>query len=117
MYLKALLVATLLTMPTLAAQPAPPQKQPAGATAGVPTMADAQARMVASDFAGAAKVLEAITSHAPGNPRAWQMLGTAYLRSKEADRAIGAFRKVLALQPQSWQAVYNIGAAHALKND
>ncbi len=117
MYLKALLVAALLTIPTPAAQPAPPQTQPAGATAGVPTMADAQARMVASDFAGAAKVLEAITSHAPGNQRAWQMLGTAYLRSKDADRAIVAFQKVLALQPQSWQAVYNIGAAHALKND
>ena len=116
MYFNVLIVVSALAISSSAVQQ-PPEPQPAGATTGVPTMADAQARMAASDFSGAAKLLEAITGQTPGNLRAWQMLGTAYLRSKEADRAIGAFGKVLELQPQSWQAVYNIGAAHALKKD
>ena len=113
---KALIVLYALALSTTTLQP-PVQPQPAGAAATVPTMADAQTRMAASDFAGAAKLLETITSHTPQNQRAWQMLGTAYLRSKDADRALAAFRRALELQPQSWQAVYNMGAAHALKNE
>jgi hypothetical protein len=116
MYLKTLIIVFALAISTSGAQQ-PAHPQPAGVTTTTPTMADAQARMAASDFIGAAKLLEAITSQTPGNQRAWQMLGTAYLRSKDADRAIAAFQKALELQPESWQAVYNIGAAHALKND
>src|SRR5262245_60896880 len=116
MDLRALIVTFVLAI-SISGTQQPSHPHPATPTLPAPTMADAQARMAASDFTGAAKLLETITSQTPQNQRAWQMLGTAYLRSKDGDRAIAAFKKVLELQPQSWQAVYNIGAAHALKKD
>src|SRR3954454_16364218 len=82
-----------------------------------PTVAAAAARLQAQDPAGAARILEAVTAREPGNSRAWRLLGTAYQRAKEIDKAIGAYRKALAIEPAAPQVLYNIGTAYALKHE
>ena len=90
MFFRTLIAVTLLAALSSFAQQ-PPQLPAARPSA--PTMNDAQARMTARDFAGAAKLLEAITAQAPANHRAWQMLGAAYLGSKDANRASPRFAR------------------------
>jgi hypothetical protein len=109
----SLALAAALVLSVQGAQPPAPSSQPARP----PTLSDAQARLQANDPAGAAKLLEVITAGAPSNARAWQLLGDARRQSKDLDRALAAYRKVLEIQPQSPQAFYSIGAVHALKRD
>ena len=92
-----------------AGQPGPPQSPP--------TIADAQARLQAGDPTGAATLLEVITARTPADVSAWQLLGTAQLQAKNGDGALAAFRQVLTLRPDSPQTIYNMAAAHALKDD
>ena len=73
-------------------------------------------RIQAQDPAGAAKILEGVTAREPANARAWRLLGVALQQSKQYDRAIEAYQKALALQPDPI-ATYNIGTAYARKND
>jgi hypothetical protein len=73
-------------------------------------------RIQAQDPAGAAKILEGVTAREPGNARAWRLLGVSLQLSKQYDRAIEAYQKALAIQPDA-TATYNIGAAYARKND
>jgi hypothetical protein len=73
-------------------------------------------RIQAQDPAAAAKILESVTSREPGNARAWRLLGVALQQSKQYDRAIEAYQKALAIQPDP-VATYNIGTAYARKND
>ena len=73
--------------------------------------------MQAQDPAGAARILEAITAREPANGRAWRMLGVAYQRSKELDKALAAYRRALEIEPGAPQALYNMGTAYALKQD
>src|SRR5215471_8078167 len=80
-----------------------------------PTMAAAAARMQAQDPAGAAKLLEVITAREPSNWRAWRMLGMAYQVAKDVDRALGAYRKALDIEPGSPQVLYNLGTVYAQK--
>ena len=80
-------------------------------------LSDAQARLLANDIPGAITVLEALTRATPSNAEAWQLLGTAYRRSKDLSRALEAFRRALDLRPQWPQVFYDIGAVHALKNE
>jgi hypothetical protein len=98
-YLLALLLA-------LAIQPAPE-----------PTIAAANARLQAKDPAGAARMLETITSREPTNTRAWRLLGVAYQRGQQIDLALDAYRKALDLEPGAPQVLYNVGTAYALKGD
>ena len=100
----ALLVAVLAT--TGSAQP------PAE-----PTVAAAAARLQAQDPAGAARILEAVTAREPANVRAWRLLGVAYQNGKELDKALSAYRKALAIQPDAPQILYNVGTAYALRQD
>lgn len=88
-------------------------QQPAAA----PGLAEAQARMQARDPAGAAKILEGVTAREPGNVRAWRMFGVALQQSQQLDRALEAYRKVLAIQPDAPVVMYNIGCVYALKGD
>jgi hypothetical protein len=92
------------------------------ATAGLPsqsppTLADAQARLQAQDPAGAAKLLEDITTRNPRDVRAWRMLGAARHRTGDYDRAIDAYATALGLEPDHPVALYNLGAAWARKAD
>ena len=73
-------------------------------------------RIQAKDPAAAAKILEDVTTREPQNARAWRLLGVALQQSKQFDRAIDAYQKALAIQPDP-TATYNIGAAYARKND
>ena len=109
----ALVVAALFL--TLAGGPQTPA-QPAS-SAAAPTLADAQARMQANDPAGAVDLLETITKATPADVSAWRLLGTAYRRTKDADRALSAYRKALELEPDSVQAFFDLGTAYALKRD
>ncbi len=81
------------------------------------TLKDAAAKLQASDFAGAAMVLEQVTKSEPANARAWRMFGIALQQNKELDRALAAYRKFLTLQPNAPVGLYNIGTAYALKAD
>ena len=73
-------------------------------------------RIQPKDPAAAAKILEGVTAREPGNARAWRLLGVALQQSKQYDRAIEAYQKALAIQPDP-TVTYNIGTAYARKND
>ncbi|HJR60016.1 MAG TPA: FG-GAP-like repeat-containing protein [Vicinamibacterales bacterium] len=92
------------------------QQQPSAPTPpSAPDIPDAL-RIQATDPEAAAKILEAVTARAPRNARAWRLLGVALHLSKQYDRAIEAYQKAIAIQPDPI-ATYNIGAAYARKND
>lgn len=73
-------------------------------------------RIQAQDPAGAARILEGVTAREPGNARAWRLLGVALQQSKQYERAIEAYQKALAIQPDP-TATYNIGTAYARNGD
>jgi tetratricopeptide (TPR) repeat protein len=57
-----------------------------------------------------------VTERESANARAWSMLGSARHQTKQSERAIEAYQKSMALQPNP-AAMYNTGAAYArLKN-
>jgi hypothetical protein len=68
------------------------------------------------DPAAAAKILEGVTSREPGNARAWRLLGVARHQAKDYQRAIEAYQKALAIQPDP-TATYNVGASYARLDD
>jgi Flp pilus assembly protein TadD len=90
---------------------------PSVAAQGTPTIAQARQTLQAGDAAGAATMLEAITSAHPDEAPAWVLLGTARRRAQDADGAIAAFTKALALDPDQPQGFLNLGAAHAARHD
>ena len=53
-------------------------------------------------------------SRTPRDANAWQLLGTAYQRTRDAGRALTAYQKALAITPDAAQLLYSIGVAHAL---
>lgn len=71
----------VIVLTLLAAAAQPPVEQTIGAAA---------ARLQAQDPAGAARILEAVTAREPANFRAWRLLGVAYQRAKEVDKALTA---------------------------
>ena len=73
-------------------------------------------RVQQKDPAAAAKILEGVTEREPQNARAWRLLGVALQQSKQFDRAIDAYLKAIAIQPDP-VSTYNIGTAYARKND
>ncbi len=82
-----------------------------------PTVAAATARLQAQDPAGAVQILEAITAREPENVQAWRVLGVAYQRARDLERAIAAHQKAHQLDPAWAPTMYNIGAAYALKQN
>jgi hypothetical protein len=107
------------------APPRPPQAGPAAtaqpptaaAAAQPPTLAQANARMAAQDPAGAVTILDQLVAAQPQNVMAWRTLGVALMQTKAYDRAIAALERALALQPETPNVLYNVGAVHALKGD
>jgi len=98
-----LVLALVATAAGVPAQQAPP---------GIP---DAL-RIQQQDPAGAARILEDVTAREPQNARAWRLLGVALQQSQQLDKAIDAYRKAIAIQPDAI-ATYNIGTAYARKKD
>ena len=68
------------------------------------------------DPAAAARILEGVTTREPSNARAWRLLGVALHQSQEYARAIEAYTRALAIQPDP-TATYNIGASYARLKD
>ena len=66
-------------------------------------------------FTEAVRVLERATEIDPDSVQAWTNLGAAYLgnpvlaKDQEQMKAMAAFKKVLAIQPQAPHIAYNIG--------
>jgi FG-GAP repeat protein/VCBS repeat protein len=82
-----------------------------------PTIAAATARLQAQDPAGAARMLEAITARDAANVQAWRVLGVAYQRANDLDRALAANRKAHELAPGWPPTMYNLGVVYALRHD
>ena len=99
-----LVVVALLAIAQSQPAPAPPP--------GIPEAM----RIQAQDPAAAAKILEGVTSREPQNARAWRLLGVALQQSQQVDRAIEAYLKAIAIQPDP-AATYNIGTVYARKKD
>jgi len=93
------------------AQEVPPATPPA------PTLAAGFARIQAGDFEGAAKIMDEVVVAQPANARAWRVAGLAYIRTKQYDKALGAYGKSLELEPGFPAALYNTAVAYALKGD
>lgn len=85
--------------------------------AAAPGLPEAAQRLQSGDAAGARAILVALVRDDEGNARAWRMLGNAAISLKEADEAERAFRRALALEADSPQALYGIGQAFALRGD
>ena len=94
----------------------PPSQQPGGQPSPAQAALTEAQQLLQKDPAAAAQILEGVTAREPANARAWTMLGSARHQAKQFERAIEAYQKSLALQPNP-AAMYNVGAAHAqLKN-
>jgi hypothetical protein len=91
----------------LVAPGAPQQPQP-----GVPEAM----RLMQSDPAAAAKVLEQVTKREPKNQRAWRLLGAARQQGGQLEAAIEAFQQAIDIGPDP-AATYSIGIVHAQKKD
>ena len=88
------------------------QATPAPAAEGI---AEAM-RIQAQDPAGAAKILAGVTAREPRNGQAWRLLGNVLQRSGDYDRAIDAYQRARAIQPDP-AATYGIAVAYTLKKD
>jgi hypothetical protein len=82
-----------------------------------PTLAAGIGRLRAGDNAGAVKILEAVTKQEPQNGRAWRNLALAYQNLKDADHAISAYQRALAVDPSVPTPLFNLGVAYAMKGD
>jgi hypothetical protein len=98
-----------LAVLSLLAAAALPARQP---QSGIPEAM----RLMPSDPAAAAKVLEEVTKREPKNQRAWRLLGTARQGGGQLDAAIEAFQQAIAIGPDP-AATYSIGIVHAQKKD
>jgi len=93
------------------------QTPEAPAPTATPSLADGAARIGAGDPAGAVKILEAVAQREPKNPQAWRYLGFAYIKTKDYDRALASYRKLLEIATDMPQGLYNTGIVYALKGD
>src|ERR1700761_5663016 len=80
-----------------------------------PTLAAGIARLQASDYAAAARILEQVTRREPRNGRAWRNLALAYQKLKQFDLAIAAYLHALQVDPAVPTPLFNIGTLYALK--
>lgn len=53
----------------------------------------------------------------PRDARAWSTLGRAYQQQHDFDKAIGAYRRALELEPDAPRVLYWLGSAYAAKGD
>src|SRR5690242_9137510 len=79
----------------------------AGAPSAEPPLEAALHTLQGGDARAAAGQLEALTAREPGNARAWRALGSAALQLHQPTRALRAWQRALALEPDSPQVFYN----------
>jgi len=77
----------------------------------------AQALIQSKDYVAAIKILEEFLQANPARPGAWNILGTAYLRTGEFDKALQAFAKTINSPQFKSQSLYNSACVYALKNN
>ncbi len=82
--------------------------------AAPPSIPQAMARLQAGDAPGAVKIMEAVTARDSTNARAWRTLGFVARQATDYEKALAAFRRSLALEPQFAPAMYSVATVHAL---
>src|SRR5450755_3445143 len=82
-----------------------------------PEVQKAFGMLQSGDAAGAVRILEDVTQREPKNVRALRVLGAAYIRTKDYDKAINVLGQSLQIEPNAPAALYNTGVAYALKGD
>jgi len=103
-------LSTLLALGAPAALPA--QSSAPAVVASVPA---AMAQMYGGDAAGAARMLEGITTAEPQNVGAWRLLALCYRKSGELDRAQAAYGRAMALDPRSPATMFDLAGVYALQ--
>jgi hypothetical protein len=101
-------LACLAILSVILVAPVTPQQPPPGIPEAM--------RLMQSDPAAAAKVLEQVTKREPKNQRAWRLLGAARQQGGQLDAAMEAFQQAMAIGPDP-AATYSIGIVHAQKKD
>ncbi|MEP7064447.1 MAG: FG-GAP-like repeat-containing protein [Gemmatimonadota bacterium] len=96
---------------------APPALQAQDSGSSVATVPAAMSHFYGGDPAGAAKILERVTSTEPGNVNAWRMLGLCYRTSGQLARARAAYDRALALEPSSPATMFNLAGVYALEKE
>lgn len=82
--------------------------------APTPSIPAALARIAANDPAGAAAILEAVTSAEPRNGRAWRNLGQVRQQLKQYEKAQQAYVQALVVEPEMPMPYFNLGVVAAL---
>lgn len=82
-----------------------------GASATIPA---AMSHFYRGDAAGAARILERVTTESPKNANAWRLLALCYRKTGDLDGAVRASRKSITLEPSSPTAMFSLAAAYAL---
>lgn len=78
---------------------------------------DAIARLQTKDAAGAAKILDDVTTREPHNGRAWRTLGLAQLQLKNLDRSHDAFQRALVEDPGYPAPMFQLAVIAALRQN
>jgi Tetratricopeptide repeat/FG-GAP repeat/FG-GAP-like repeat len=82
-----------------------------------PEVQKAFGMLQSGDAPGAVRILEDVTQREPKNARALRVLGAAYIRTRDYDKALSALGRSLQTEPNSPAALYNTGVAYALKGE
>lgn len=82
-----------------------------------PTIAAAQAKIRAGEFAAAAEMLETITKAQPANGIGWQLLGYAYHAQGDFERALPAHLQASKFPQSAGTGFYNAACAYARLGD
>jgi tetratricopeptide (TPR) repeat protein len=67
--------------------------------------------------ADAVKQAQAFQQHAPGDERAYLLLGDAFLDASDPSAALTQYNQALKIQPGDPQALYGVGRSYALQGD
>ena len=84
-------------------------------TVPAPSIPAAMNHFYRGDAAGAAKILEGVTAATPGNANAWRLLALCYRKTGELDLSKAAYRKAIALEPNSPAAMFNLAGVYAIE--
>jgi hypothetical protein len=69
------------------------------------------------DAAGAAKILEGVTAATPDNANAWRLLALCYRKTGDLDRSKAAYKKAIAIEPNSPASMFNLAGVYALQGN
>ena len=107
---RGIALATLFALGTPAALRA--QSSGPATAASIPA---AMSHLYGGDAAGAAKMLEGITTAEPQNVSAWRLLALCYRESGDLDRARAAYARAMVLEPRSPTTMFNLAGVYALQ--